>query len=169
MRSLMPSIGPSIAPALAFVLLAAPAFASSIEPVASGSKGRGSVATISCAHCPPLKVAEKGHSYVVPELEPGTQKVEIREIDGERRMFRSEAWFGGSPVVFVTKAPEQAEDAVAEAPVETPDEPMAAIDTAAMTGALDSGVAAVAVTAAAAAQPAASRELDPSTFELRLN
>lgn len=165
MRSLMKSIGPT----LAIALLAAPALASSIQPVASGGKGRGSVATISCSHCPPLKVEEERRSYVVPELEPGTQKVEIREIDGERRMFRSEAWFGGSPVVFVTKAPEQAEDAIAEAPLEAPAEPVAAVDTAAMTGALDSSAAAVAVTAAAASQPVASRELDPSTFELRLN
>ncbi len=152
----------TLLPTLAFVLLAAPAIASSIEPIASGGTGRGSVATISCAQCPPLKEHERERSYLVPELAPGTQKVEIREVDGERKMFRSEAWFGGSPVVFVSKAPEQA---VAEAPAE----PVAAIDTAATTGALDAGAAGRAVTAAAAAEPAPSQELDPSTFELRLN
>ncbi len=152
----------TLLPTLAFVLLAAPAIASSIEPIASGGTGRGSVATISCAQCPPLKEHERERSYLVPELAPGTQKVEIREVDGERKMFRSEAWFGGSPVVFVSKAPEQAADVA-------PAEPVAAIDTAATTGALDAGAAGHAVTAAAAAEPAPSQELDPSTFELRLN
>lgn len=161
-------------PILAFALLAAPAAASSIEPVASGGKGRGSVATISCAQCPPLKAAERERSYLVPELKPGTQKVEIREVDGERKMFRSEAWFGGSPVVFVSKAPEQppqdvATGTAAETPVETSAEAVAVIDTAATTGAVDASAAAHAVTAATAAGPAGSRQLDPSTFELRLN
>ncbi len=155
----------TLLPTLAFVLLAAPAIASSIEPIASGGTGRGSVATISCAQCPPLKEHERERSYLVPELAPGTQKVEIREVDGERKMFRSEAWFGGSPVVFVSKAPEQAADMTDQAAAE----PVAAIDTAATTGALDAGAAGRAVTAAAAAEPAPSQELDPSTFELRLN
>ncbi len=159
----------TLLPTLAFVLLAAPAIASSIEPIASGGTGRGSVATISCAQCPPLKEHERERSYLVPELAPGTQKVEIREVDGERKMFRSEAWFGGSPVVFVSKAPEQAADVAAQAAAEASVEPVAAIDTAATTGALDAGAAGRAVTAAAAAEPAPSQELDPSTFELRLN
>ena len=156
-------------PILAFALLAAPAAASSIEPVASGGKGRGSVATISCAHCPPLKPHERERSYLVPELEPGTQKVEIRDVDGERKMFRSEAWFGGSPVVFVSKAPEQPADVAAETPAETPAASMAIVDTAATTGAVDASAAERAVTATAAAEPAGSQQLDPSTFELRLN
>src|SRR5262245_2605803 len=103
-------------PTLAIAVLASPVLASSIEPVASGGPGQGSVKTISCAECPALKEEEKASTYVVPEIEPGTQKVEIREVDGERKMFRSEAWFGGSPVVFVSKAPEEAVDtAISEA------------------------------------------------------
>ncbi|MFD1327400.1 plant virulence effector HPE1-like domain-containing protein [Mycoplana ramosa] len=164
MRSLLLSV--------AFALLGAPALASSIEPIAAGGKGQGSVQTISCTDCPALKEKKRSKTYVVPDIEPGTQKVEIREVDGERKVFRSEAWLGGSPVVFVSKAPEEvaagnteAKGAVAGASAETGN----SIDPEATTGALETKSAAVAATAAAGAQKAGSQELDPSRFELRVN
>ena len=163
MRSLLPTV--------AFALLGAPALASSIEPITSGGKGEGSIQTISCADCPALKEKKRSKTYVVPDIEPGTQKVEIREVDGERKVFRSEAWLGGSPVVFVSKAPEEgsadteATDALAGASAETGN----SIDPEAKTGALETGSAAVAATGAAGSPETGSRELDPSRFELRVN
>lgn len=151
---------------VAFALLGAPALASSIEPVTASGKGQGSIETISCADCPALKETEVRETYFVPDIEPGTQRVEIREVDGERKAFRSEAWLGGSPVVFVTKAPEDADDTVQD------DMAAAATDTVdpeATTGALDASAADLAVTATASGQEPGSRELDPSTFELRVD
>jgi hypothetical protein len=143
-------------PTLAFALLAAPAFAGSIEP-AAGTATAGSIKTISCPTCPPLKPKFKASTYHVDDIAPGTQKVEIREVNGERKIFRTEAWMGGSPVLFVNKAPaETVEAAEAEKP---------AVDTGTQTGALNSGAAGQAATASMAT----SREFDPSKFELRLN
>lgn len=166
MRSLLPTLALTL---VALPALSAAALASSIEPVATGGQGHGSVATISCAQCPPLKVAERAQTYVVPDLEPGTQKVEIRDVDGEKKVFRSESWFGGSPVVFVHKATEETVDTADKAPAQTPAETADTVDIAATTGALDAGAAHAAVTASAAAQKTPSHDLDPSTFELRLN
>ena len=146
-------------PTIACGLLATPVLASSIEPVTSGAKGQGSIETISCADCPALKETKRETTYVVPDIAPGTQKVEIREIAGERKLFRSEAWLGGSPVVFVSRAPEETADT---ATADKPAEP-GTVDPDTMTSAL--GVKA----AAASAEAAGSRQLDPSTFELRLD
>ena len=137
-------------PSLAFVLLAAPALAGSIDPIV-GATGAGSIETIRCADCPALKPKLKSSAYHVDAIAPGTQKVEIREVNGERRIYRTEAWMGGSPVLFVNKAPAEAVEAAdAEKPVEAN-----TIDTSARTSALEAG--------------AASREFDPAKLELRLN
>ena len=145
-------------PTLAFALFAAPAFAGSIEPAADTTTA-GSIKTISCPSCPALKPKLKASTYHVDAIAPGTQKVEIREVNGERKIFRTEAWMGGSPVLFVNKAPAET---VAE--VEKP-AGANAVDTGTQTGALDSGAAGQAATASMAT----SQEFDPSKFELRLN
>ena len=150
----------TLLPTLAFALLAAPAFAGSIEPVA-GATTAGSIEAISCESCPALKPKLKASTYHVDDIAPGTQKVEVREQNGERKIFRTEAWMGGSPVLFVSKAPAgTVEAADAEKPAGE-----AMVDTAAKTSALDSGIAGQASTAAMAT----SREFDPAKFELRLN
>ena len=138
----------TLLPAFAMMLLAAPAFAGSIEPVAGDSSESASIATIRCDDCPALKPKAKSTAYHVEAIEPGTQKVEIREENGERRIFRTEAWMGGSPVLFVSKAPAEA-----------------VIDAEAKTSALD----ATASHAAATASMTTSREFDPAGFELRVN
>ena len=148
----------TLLPTLAIALLAAPAFAGSIEPVA-GATTAGSIEAISCEHCPALKPKLKASTYHVDDIAPGTQKVEVREQNGERKIFRTEAWMGGSPVLFVNKAPAET---VAE--VEKP-AGANAVDTGTQTGALDSGAAGQAATASMAT----SQEFDPSKFELRLN
>jgi hypothetical protein len=33
------------------------------------------------------------------------QQSQIRDINGEKKLYRTEGWMGGSPIVFVTKAP----------------------------------------------------------------
>lgn len=87
----------------ALILASGTAFASSITPVTNHG-GNGSMVAKSCAGCPPLKPKEAAASYQVPALEPGSQKTEIVEINGEKKVLRTEAWLGGSPVVYVTKA-----------------------------------------------------------------
>lgn len=146
-----------VLPSLALALLAAPALAGSIEPV-TGARTAGSIEAISCADCPALKPKRKADAYHVDAIAPGTQKVEIREVNGERKIFRTEAWMGGSPILFVNKAPaEPVEAADAEKPAEEN-----AVDAGARTSALDAG-------AAKTASMATSREFDPAGFELRRN
>nr|WP_298104295.1 plant virulence effector HPE1-like domain-containing protein [uncultured Shinella sp.] len=146
----------------AVLLAAAPAFAGSFEPV-TGVTAAGSIETVNCADCPALKPARKASTYHVDAIDPGTQKVEIREANGERKIYRTEAWMGGSPVLFVSKAPAetvQAADATAPA-----DDTTVAIDATAKTSAVGGDAARDAKTAAMAS----SREFDPSGFELRVN
>lgn len=152
----------TLLPTLALVLAAAPAFADSFVPTA-GTVSAGSISSVSCTNCPALKPKREAADYHVDAIEPGTQKVEIREADGERKIFRTEAWMGGSPVLFVSKAPAetvQAADAVTPAQDTT-----VAIDDTAKTSALDSDTAHAAKTATMAS----SREFDPAGFELRVN
>lgn len=159
----------------ALVFAAGTAAASSIEDVISGEAANSSVATISCAHCPPLQPKKKS-SYIVPDLEPGTARVELKEIDGEVKSIRTEAWLGGSPVVFVSKASDEAIKAAAKkADSSTPAlavaDPAAAssvaIDETAKTSALGIGSRAEPVGASMAGT--GSREFDPSSFALRLD
>nr|WP_314087198.1 plant virulence effector HPE1-like domain-containing protein [uncultured Shinella sp.] len=146
----------------AVLLAAAPAFAGSFEPV-SGTTTGGSIETVSCADCPALKPKREASTYHVDAIDPGTQKVEIREANGERKIYRTEAWMGGSPVLFVSKAPaETVQAADAAAPAE---DTTIAVDATAKTSALDSGAARDAKTAAIAP----SQEFDPAGFELRVN
>ena len=146
----------------AVLLAATPAFAGSFEPL-SGTTTAGSIETVSCADCPALKPKRELSTYHVDAIAPGTQKVEIREANGERKIFRTEAWMGGSPVLFVNKAPaETVQAADAAAPAE---DTTIAVDTTAKTSALDSGAARDAKSAAMAS----SQEFDPAGFELRVN
>jgi len=91
--------------AIATAGIAAPAAASSIENVVSGSSENGSIVAIDCRECPPLKPKHERDSYKVPVLEAGSQKVELIEQGGERKLLRTDVWMGGSPVLFVSKAP----------------------------------------------------------------
>lgn len=99
----------------ALVYAAGPAAASSIDNITSGEAVNSSVATVSCEACPPLQPKKKP-SYVVPDLAPGTDRVELKEIHGEVKSVRTEAWLGGSPVIFVNDA---SDDAIRAAGMET--------------------------------------------------
>lgn len=88
------------------VLASTHAFASSIISIASKPSLAGSIVMQSCKDCPPVHAPKTRQSaYKVPVLTPGTQKTEIVDIDGAKALVRTEAWSGGSPVVFISKAP----------------------------------------------------------------
>ncbi|OCP16749.1 MULTISPECIES: plant virulence effector HPE1-like domain-containing protein [unclassified Ensifer] len=167
----------------AVALAAGSAWASSIEAVVSGDAVNSSVATVSCSHCPPLQIKKKV-TYIVPEIAVGSEKVELKQINGEMKLVRTEAWLGGSPVVFVSKPSEdvlkaaaggtdQADMATAAAGTDAsnpgnPDMAASLIDETATTAAVQTiKQAEQAVSASAAAE--SSRQFDPSGLELRLN
>nr|CAD6605912.1 hypothetical protein RTCK_01734 [Rhizobium sp. TCK] len=138
----------------ALILASAQALASSITPL-SGHGERGSVITKSCTGCPPPASKEEQSRYRVPVLETGPQKIEIVEIDGEKKIVRTDAWLGGSPVVHVSKMQdwmiERGGTAVAGAAGQD------GIDHTATVGAVEAGM-----TASAAA-------IDLDAFTLRLS
>jgi hypothetical protein len=144
----------------AILLMAGSAMASSIEVVGkTAPSSEGSIVTETCAHCPPLQAELTKKDYTVPELKPGVlQASEIRDVDGEKKIYRTEGWMGGSPVVFVSKATPEA--MLAAAP---PAAPADGIDMSATTAAVI-GDDARPVAAGMTEQPAA---LNASDFKLR--
>ncbi|WP_064686157.1 plant virulence effector HPE1-like domain-containing protein [Rhizobium bangladeshense] len=145
----------------AILLMAGSATASSIEVIgkATPRATEGSIVTESCTDCPPLQAEVTKKDYMVPELKPGAvQATEIRDVGGEKKIYRTEAWMGGSPVVFVSKA--------------TPEAMLAAVPPAPSTDGIDMNATTAAVigsdakpvAAGMAEQPAG---LDVSDFKLR--
>lgn len=164
------------------LLAAGSASASSVEVVKTGQDANNSISQLSCAHCPPPVVTKKS-SYVVPDVAPGTERVELKQINGEMKLMRTEAWLGGSPVVFITKASEEAIKAaqlemapaghLAEAA--TADGLPAKTEAAAALSIIDDTVKTSAVSTASMAGMAAitpqdspSQEVDLENFQLRL-
>ncbi|MBY5337914.1 hypothetical protein HFO99_29095 [Rhizobium leguminosarum] len=143
----------------AILLMAGSAMASSIEVIGkTAPRDDGSIVTETCAHCPPLQAELTNKDYTVPELKPGVlQASEIRDVGGEKKIYRTEGWMGGSPVVFVSKA--TPESMIATAPAA----PVDGIDMNATTAAVIGGDAKP-VVAGMAEQPAA---LNASEFKLR--
>ncbi|NKN39678.1 hypothetical protein HFC70_25340 [Agrobacterium sp. a22-2] len=86
------------------VLSSGPVLASSIEVVTPASGSSHSIITMRCTDCPPPSADTRKPNYIVPSLATGTQTVEIEDVGGVATMRRTEAWMGGSPVVFVSKA-----------------------------------------------------------------
>ncbi|MBP1870611.1 hypothetical protein J2Z19_000308 [Ensifer adhaerens] len=166
----------------AVALTAGSAWASSIDTIVSGEAVNSSVAAVTCPQCPPLQTRKK-ITYVVPEIDKGSDKVELKKINGEMKLVRTEAWLGGSPVVFVSKPPVdvvKASDGTGQADVATAaalgdlvnpgDHGTAAptIDETAKTAAVQTMTQAKPAVAAAATGEA-SRQFDPTSLELRLN
>jgi hypothetical protein len=124
----------------------------------------GSIDVISCGSC---KAPKKMRQQEQIELAPGTQKIEVREVNGEKKVFRTEAWLGGSPVTFVSKAtpdmlPRKAET---KPDVNAAAEPAVSIDTDTTSAvSADLGAAAQVTGIDTPAEP-----FDPGTLELRLN
>lgn len=149
---------------------AGPALASSIEHVTANATAGGSVQSTSCRDCPALKdPAETRKSYIVPTLKAGTQTIQLREINGVRKLVRTESWLGGSPVVFINKAPADTANATLTAP-EAGEKPGSGdgIDSAATTAAV-AGMTRQPAPPATGGDTAAITPLDTSGFELRRN
>lgn len=156
--------------------------ASSIEALKTGQDTSNSVSQISCAHCPP-PVVKKKTSYIVPDVAPGTERIELKTINGEMKLVRTEAWLGGSPVVFITKASEEAvkaaqaemapaEDLAKAAAVDTlPAEAQATATLSIIDGTVKTSAVSTASMAGMAAvtpQDSHSQEVDLENFQLRL-
>lgn len=100
MRVLMIAALAMMVPGLAQPVLAG---GSSIETLTTSSGATPSVITLTCTTCPPLQNAGSMDKRTTPHLAQGTQHIEIRTIQGQRELVRTEAWLGGSPVVFINK------------------------------------------------------------------
>jgi hypothetical protein len=125
----------------------------------------------------------------VPELvlKSGTQRIEVKTVNGVLKVFRTEAWMGGSPVTYVSKAStDLTEKQIADAkPLTDEKTPPAAIDKdSAQTVNADMGAEATitidkdttaSTTAdmsggqAPADKPKTAQVFDPQKFQLRLN
>ncbi|KQV34153.1 hypothetical protein ASE23_02610 [Rhizobium sp. Root73] len=167
---------------LTSLVAASTAGASSLENIISGKNIDKSISQLSCDQCPPL-VVKKKTSYVVPDMVPGTDRVELKEINGEMKLVRTEAWLGGSPVVFISKATDAdikqaqaqkpaAGDLAKAATVDAPPVEAQAtatleiVDMAAKTASLDMG--SPAAMTAVTPQDSRSQEVDLENFQLRL-
>jgi hypothetical protein len=145
-------------------LMAVGAQAGSIDVVKSDQTTR-SIEFFPCQDCKPIK-AKKAAVQAV-ELEPGTQKIEIRRVNGEMKVFRTEAWLGGSPVVFVSKADTDLlnKQSAENKPVEDPKVNVIGIDqdtTSAVTADLSRSMAPV-------EQKKEIKPFDAGALQLRLN
>lgn len=98
---------------LALLSSAGIAHAGSIESIKTGQDSVRSVEKIRCDGCVPARSKEEAKAEIL--LAPGTQKIEIREVDGVKKIYRTEAWLGGSPATYVSKALPDEQPAVAEA------------------------------------------------------
>jgi hypothetical protein len=103
---------------IALVLASTNVFASSITTIVGKPTSTGSIVMQKCDDCPPVRAPRvRESSYKVPVLPKGTQKTEIVDINGAKTVVRTEAWSGGSPVVFVSKAPTWLGDTVSIAAI----------------------------------------------------
>ena len=143
------------------VFAAGSACASSIEVVGKDARtNAGSISQESCPTCPPLESLEHKKDYTVPTLAPGSlQASEIRDVNGEKKLYRTEGWMGGSPVVFVTKVPAQSMTAATQ--------PADNIDRASTTAAVIGGDVRPVAAGVAGAPKEQTAPLDVSKFELR--
>lgn len=144
---------------------AAPAYASSIEVVGPQAAKGNSIVVMSCADCPVPQEVQAKRSYVVPQVAQGRQSAEIVEINGEKKLKRTEAWMGGSPVVFMNKAEGWTTDGSVIAAAGPQQD---GVDAQATTAALPVAASAPAISAGMA-DPSEPKPLDLATFDLRLN
>jgi hypothetical protein len=87
----------SLALVAAIVLVPGTAFAGAISTISGNADTAGSVVHIG----PPAPVVTKPAE---PKLAPGEELVQLKRIDGKTKVYRTEAWLGGSPVTYVTTA-----------------------------------------------------------------
>lgn len=161
--------------ALALLSSAGLVHAGSIDTIRTGTDAIRSIETISCAHCEQKVQAEEEQAAV--ELEPGTQKIEIRDVNGVKKIYRTEAWLGGSPATYVTTALPDAHPATAEVQTESTDDlvstPVTTVQppVSADVDMIDEKATTSAVTAdtGAEARVEPTKSFDPAQLELRVN
>ena len=152
--------------ASALSLIAGSALASSVEPITTKKVSAGSIVAKSCDACPELKVTKSKRAYVVPTLKEGTQVTEIRDVNGEKKVVRTEAWLGGSPVIFVSKVTVEVVTASA-----TAGQPVQAAEIELPTTGVDATATTAAVGVVGAEEPAIAAStptLDATNFNLRV-
>lgn len=159
--------------------------AGSIEPFKATTSTRTSIVEVGCPSCA-REAREKAAEEARIKLAPGEQIIEMREIDGQMMIYRTENWLGGSPVTMVSKATEldlialgvaAPEDKLtAEAGKANDDvtEPPVTVETASEPPLFEPAIANTApgidkVTKTSALGEKTVTPLDASTFELRLN
>ena len=166
-------------------LIAFPALSSSIEVIKHDGNKYGSIVAVRCSTCVDEPETTEKSDYNVPELAPGTQRVEIRDTENGKELVRIEAWFGGSPVRRVSysqaslvekdiayreEKAKQAEIAAKQKAKKEEEEMQASrdagIDLDAKTAAVTKGSEPVAAGMDALEKPA---PFDPNKLELRLN
>ncbi|WP_412051499.1 plant virulence effector HPE1-like domain-containing protein [Hoeflea sp. Naph1] len=81
---------------------ASAASATSVGPFTATGSERSSIIEIGCPSCV-REAAEKAAEAEV-KLGLGEQIIEVREVDGQMMIYRTEGWLGGSPVTMVRKA-----------------------------------------------------------------
>ena len=159
--------------------------ASSIEPYTPSMNTRNSIVEFGCPSCT-RAAAEKAAAEAEVRLAPGEQIIEVRKVDGEMMIYRTENLLGGSPVTMVRKAneadlialglsePEGTQTAETEKPSIGTDEKPLTADAAGKPKLFEPvvansgpGIDEDTKTSALASAPQA--EFDPSKFELRLN
>lgn len=160
---------------LALLSSAVSAQAGSIDVVVTGKDAARSIQKIGCGEC--VKKVKKQAPSVV-ELAPGTQKIVVRDVNGVKKIYRTEAWLGGSPVTYVSKAmPDDPALVAEETPVKSDDvatAPVVTHDPAAEADMIDEKSKTSAVTADMGAEikvevaPKAA-SFDPGKMELRIN
>lgn len=112
------------------VLLSTVAQAGSIEAVTTRGKTSPSQMTVTCNGCTPLPKSKYEVDLDKVKWKPSDADVEIKEVNGVKKRFVKEAWFGGSPVTFVSK--ELGQDILDTAAAQ----PMPGVDAASTTAAL---------------------------------
>jgi hypothetical protein len=142
------------------MLMAGSAMASSIDVIGSDAvSANSSIINKVCTTCPPLQMLQAKRDYTVPTLADGAlQQSQIRDVNGEKKLYRTEGWMGGSPVVFVTKVP--APSMIATAPA------VDGVDSATTSAVIGSDVKPV-VAAVAGQPPEQKPPLDVSSFKMR--
>ncbi|MBC7283179.1 plant virulence effector HPE1-like domain-containing protein [Hoeflea sp.] len=115
--------------------------AGSIESFEATSSTRTSIVEVGCPACA-RAATEKADEEGRVKLAPGEQIIEVRNIDGEMMIYRTENWLGGSPVTMVRKAseldlialgvavPEDNKTAEADSPAGSGAEPPVTVETA---------------------------------------
>jgi hypothetical protein len=84
---------------------ASAASAASIESFQPTASTRSSIVEVGCPICT-LEAEKRAAAEATIKLAPGEQIIEVRELGGEKMIYRTEGWLGGSPVVMVSKASE---------------------------------------------------------------